>query len=126
MNKAAERQSCKCECMGHLIKLDGCRVNFGYAWICLSRLIYCISSSDLCTLLTSSEYNRLSSESRELLWSSCELAQIRCSKLIAMRSKVTILVMVSYGGRDYYEATFQANISLAIAVSIFQCVMSKV
>ncbi|XP_065066741.1 vacuolar protein sorting-associated protein 54-like isoform X1 [Rhopilema esculentum] len=46
-----------------------------------------VPTSDDCTLITTSEYNRLSTESKELIWSACELAQIRCSKLITMRSK---------------------------------------
>ena len=109
-NKVACAKACPIFLNSTVVKLTMVMHDFVYLFI-ISRLIYCIPSSDLCTLLTSSEYNRLSSESRELLWSSCELAQIRCSKLIAMRSKVTISVLVPCWPRDNYKCAFQAIIN---------------
>ncbi|XP_031550116.1 vacuolar protein sorting-associated protein 54-like [Actinia tenebrosa] len=45
---------------------------------------------DVDVLITKSELNKLSQESKELLCAACEMAQVRCAKLINIRAKVCI------------------------------------
>lgn len=39
-------------------------------------------------LITATDYRKLTQESKELLCASCEMAQLRCAKLINVRGKV--------------------------------------
>ena len=56
----------------------------------MSLIVYLlILSSDVDVLITKSEFNKLSQESKELLCAACEMAQVRCAKLINIRAKVS-------------------------------------
>ncbi|KAK3733355.1 hypothetical protein QZH41_013684 [Actinostola sp. cb2023] len=46
---------------------------------------------DVDVLITKSEFNKLSQESKELLCAACEMAQVRCAKLINIRAKAGYL-----------------------------------
>ena len=41
-------------------------------------------------LITATDYRKLTQESKELLCASCEMAQLRCAKLINVRGKVSM------------------------------------
>ncbi|XP_048586401.1 vacuolar protein sorting-associated protein 54 [Nematostella vectensis] len=49
------------------------------------------AACDFDVLITRSEFDKLSNESRELLCASCEMAQVRCAKLINIRAKAGYL-----------------------------------
>ena len=47
-------------------------------------------SSGMDILITTSDYRKLTQESKELLCAACEMAQLRCAKLINVRGKVSM------------------------------------
>jgi len=54
--------------------------------------VFFFTDSDVDVLITQSEFNKISQESKELLCAACEMAQVRCAKLINIRAKVRGLI----------------------------------
>ena len=63
--------------------------NFSYAGCWFVFLSYFSSGMDI--LITTTDYRKLTQESKELLCAACEMAQLRCAKLINVRGKVRAL-----------------------------------
>ena len=51
----------------------------------------CHFSNNVDILISASDYRKLTQESKELLCAACEMAQLRCAKLINVRGKVSVI-----------------------------------
>ena len=58
-----------------------------YHSYCRTVFLFCSSGMEI--LISASDCHKLTQESKELLCAACEMAQLRCAKLINVRGKVS-------------------------------------